>query len=145
MGTVPDKNLSQEYRSISNNKPTSLTTIGWYLELTCGPEACALYNGIMTRHYFSVFLYCEIFMHENKIISNTKICDINPTVKVIFSRYRTYLLTWCRTITNHHPVLFWIAYFTKRKPRYAYTYRWDKPNQPSIAFCGLLIVSSLLP
>ena len=121
MTTAPDKTQSQEYRSTSKYKPTSLTTIGWYLKSTCGSEACAWYNKITTRFFFCI----------NKIISGTKISDINPTVIVIFSRYRTYLLTWCGTITKNHPVSFWIAYFTKRKISHAYKYRWDIQNHIS--------------
>ena len=48
IGNVPDKTSSQEYRSISDNKPTSLPTIEWSLESTCGSEARAQYDKIIT-------------------------------------------------------------------------------------------------
>ena len=82
----------QEYRSISNCKPTSLTTIGWSIESTCGSEDRARYNEIMTKYCPYVFLCCKILKHKNKIISNTKISDMNQTVIIIFVRYPIYLL-----------------------------------------------------
>ena len=72
MATIPDKTYFQEYRSISNYKPTSLPKISWSLESTCGSEARARDDEIMTRYCFSIFLCCKKFKHENKIISNTR-------------------------------------------------------------------------
>ena len=65
--------------------------------------------------------------------------------KVISEQYRTNLLTWCRTITKNHPVLFWIEYITKIKISNVYIYWCDGPNRisPNINIAHLHVFMSI--
>ena len=54
-------------------------------------------------------------------------------------QYSTYLMTWCWTITNNHPVMFWNAYCLNRKIRHVYYYWWHTPN---LNFCSIYISHS---
>ena len=102
---VPNNTLLQDYLSIYDYKPNSLPTIVWSLKST------ALGTTEMTR-YFSAFLWCKNFKHENKIIRNTKNMWYKSNRNINISPYCTYLLTLCWTITNNHhgPDYFVIRY-----------------------------------
>ena len=80
---------SEQYRVIIGYSPTPVQQVNVIF--------CWIH--ITDFLYYLFFVFCDLNWYNKKI---QKISDMNPT------KYHIYLLNWCRTITNNHPVLFWI-------------------------------------
>ena len=53
---------------------------------------------IMTLLCCYLFLFCKHFKHENPIICNNEICNMNPIIIVLFETYSTYLSKYCANL-----------------------------------------------